>query len=67
MIKISESDRAIIYQLDNRCHRPNGPAVAGKGEGYDYITCWYLHGNEHRYYGPTSHLKYWVINGQVIK
>jgi hypothetical protein len=67
MIQREETDECISYRLDTRLHRTNGPALIGKGKEYGCITCWYLRGNEHRYYGPSSHLSYWVINGRVIK
>ena len=51
-------------------HKSNGPAVV---ENNGRAWHWYLHGNEHRYYGPQCALNYfewvdlWYIHGVLIE
>jgi hypothetical protein len=49
------------YWYDHNLHRTDGPAVFWLDE-----FVWYLHGKQHRYYGPADHMGEWYIHGEFI-
>lgn len=60
---VSFKDR-IEYNLNGFKHRPNGPAVVWD----DGMNMWWLHGEPHRYYGPSDTMSDdWQVHGEYVK
>ena len=69
MIKVTETEEGFEYLLDDELHRANGPAFGTALGSWQ----WWLHGLNHRYYGPQGYwvntpcYTAWYIHGVQIK
>lgn len=59
-----EENNAIVWFLNNKLHREDGPAF----EGSNGTQKWYINGEYHRENGPAIEFskgsKYWYLNGK---
>ena len=56
------ADGTKYWYLNNRLHRPDGPAIEHSGGGNE----WYFNGKRHRTDGPAHDFignKWWYLNG----
>ncbi len=63
MLTTTTAGGITVYKVDDKFHRPNGPAWYNHNAN---IWTWWLHGERHRYYGPRDWSGDWRIHDEYI-
>lgn len=64
MVERIEIGDCVRYQLNDKLHRPNGPAVEWPKFGH---WDWYFNDEWHRYYGPQEDSGEWWVHDTHVK